>query len=431
PPQFPLLPGTMKLPEAAQQQISSQIEQHYGQHESLNFPLGGPIRWQGKSASVEAVIEETPKLIKAKSPLGDYQSEPATGQTLLVLPQNGQSSAEAEQTPAELARVRIPWTGTVQSLTAEEVEFIPDGTEHTSLQVGDEMVLRPSHQLLAGQGIYRQHCMACHGISGGGDGPQSQILNPKPRDFRLGIFKYTSTVPGLPSSHDDLKKVIKQGIAGTGMPAFKLLGNHEIAQAVDYVRYLALRGVLERDLALEVGVELPLLKTPEETEQFYSLKLPQIVQKETSRQFELCFAADDPARMVQPTSEPPEPGEKSVANPELTSVENGRLLFQSKTGQCATCHGADGKGDGEQTKAFHKGPDGNEYPEPGLHDSWGHLVKPRDLSYGVFHGGREKIDLYRRIYAGVKGTPMPAYALSGLTEQEIWDLVNFVLSLGE
>ena len=43
------------------------------------------------------------------------------------------------------------------------------------------------------QGLYREHCVHCHGISGDGSGPTSAFLNPYPRDFRLGKFKYKST----------------------------------------------------------------------------------------------------------------------------------------------------------------------------------------------------------------------------------------------
>ena len=42
-------------------------------------------------------------------------------------------------------------------------------------------------------GLYREHCAHCHGITGDGAGPTAAILNPYPRDFRLGKFKFKST----------------------------------------------------------------------------------------------------------------------------------------------------------------------------------------------------------------------------------------------
>ena len=45
-------------------------------------------------------------------------------------------------------------------------------------------------------GLYREHCAHCHGISGDGAGPTARTLNPYPRDFRLGKFKFKSTPAG-------------------------------------------------------------------------------------------------------------------------------------------------------------------------------------------------------------------------------------------
>ena len=46
----------------------------------------------------------------------------------------------------------------------------------------------------------------------------------------------------------------------------------------------------------------------------------------------------------------------------------------------------------------------------------------------MFRGGRRPIDIYARIEAGIKGTPMPAFGAK-LTEQQKWDIVNYVLYL--
>src|SRR5687768_12420679 len=42
----------------------------------------------------------------------------------------------------------------------------------------------------ARQGLYRKHCVHCHGISGDGAGPTAGFLNPYPRDYRNGVFKF-------------------------------------------------------------------------------------------------------------------------------------------------------------------------------------------------------------------------------------------------
>jgi hypothetical protein len=45
----------------------------------------------------------------------------------------------------------------------------------------------------------------------------------------------------------------------------------------------------------------------------------------------------------------------------------------------------------------------------------------------MFHGGDQPIDIYRRIFAGINGTPMPGFGQS-LSEQPdtLWHLVNYV-----
>ena len=68
-------------------------------------------------------------------------------------------------------------------------------------------------------------------------------------------------------------------------------------------------------------------------------------------------------------------------------------------------------------------------------DDWGNPLRPANLNEGdrtVYKGGRRPIDLYWRIAKGINGTPMPVHLGSQLTsDEEVWDLVNFVLALPE
>ncbi len=66
-----------------------------------------------------------------------------------------------------------------------------------------------------------------------------------PRDFRDGLFKYTSTSGGGKPLWNDLERIVRRGIPGTSMPAFSQLPDKEIGALVDYVRYLNLRGQTE------------------------------------------------------------------------------------------------------------------------------------------------------------------------------------------
>ena len=98
------------------------------------------------------------------------------------------------------------------------------------------------------RGLFRRHCAHCHGLAGDGNGPTAQFLNPYPRDFRLGIFKFKSNEKGSKPTHADLTKILFNGIRGTAMPSFKLLHKDEIEALVHYVKYLSIRGQMERFL---------------------------------------------------------------------------------------------------------------------------------------------------------------------------------------
>jgi mono/diheme cytochrome c family protein len=115
---------------------------------------------------------------------------------------------------------------------------------------------------------------------------------------------------------------------------------------------------------------------------------------------------------------------------DAASRARGRALFLSDKTKCIACHGITGRGNGPRTEDFEKKPGTDEeYSKPGLFDNWGHPIKPRNLTTGIYRGGRRPIDIYRRIYAGIKGTPMAAFGGNVLNDDEIWDLVNYVMSI--
>jgi mono/diheme cytochrome c family protein len=78
---------------------------------------------------------------------------------------------------------------------------------------------------------------------------------------------------------------------------------------------------------------------------------------------------------------------------------------------CAPCHGATAKGDGTQKQT----------------DSKGFPTRPRDLTLGVFKGSPEADQVYRRIVAGLPGSPMPQSGY--LQGKDGWHLTHFVRSL--
>lgn len=94
--------------------------------------------------------------------------------------------------------------------------------------------------------LYARECSTCHGVAGGGDGRAAAQLDPKPRDFRSGEFVHRAVSPAPRPAQDDLVRVLKRGIAGTGMPLFTRLGPARQSGLADYVRFLSLRGEVER-----------------------------------------------------------------------------------------------------------------------------------------------------------------------------------------
>ena len=97
------------------------------------------------------------------------------------------------------------------------------------------------------RGLYRRHCAHCHGTTGDGAGPTAIFLNPYPRDYRQGKFKFKSTETNAKPTHADLKRTLVDGIPGTAMPSFALLPNDEVEALVEYVKYLSVRGKTEAE----------------------------------------------------------------------------------------------------------------------------------------------------------------------------------------
>lgn len=276
------------------------------------------------------------------------------------------------------------------------------------------------------QGLYRRHCAACHGLAGDGAGPAAR-LNPYPRDFRTGVFKYTSTRAGAKPTPEDLQRTLRRGVPATAMPSFARLTDVQVAALIEYVKYLSIRGQAELFL-FQLVVDDQCALPP-------SLSL---VMEEG-----VLPAADsweDPVRhraelVVDPPPRPPLDTPERLA----ASINLGRTLYLSTNCQCVKCHGPEGKGDGEQSELYDnwnkpKGltPEQRAALEP-LFTLPIQRLRPRNFHQGIFRGGSRPLDLYWRVCVGIKGTPMPPAgrgpgAPGVLTDQEIWHVVHFVLA---
>jgi mono/diheme cytochrome c family protein len=321
---------------------------------------------------------------------------------------------------------------------------------------GDQFIVGYGDGLQMGRVVYMKNCMHCHGVTGDGAGPTGQFLNPRPRDYRKGVFKFTSTQPGEKASRNDLHRVVQYGIPGTYMPSFLLLGDRETKAVVEYVRWLAIRGEFEKRLVEELASDYSKsaiedantkeqnaykIKQKNKEEAEKPASLPKAIKaagdgfKKYVTDNEYSSAIDETANLLAEAWAHAEESE-TVVNPSVQRVndtpesrERGRLLYMSDKTKCYTCHGPTGRGDGSSTEDFWDVPGTQKkYEKRGLHDEWGNPLKPRNLTLGQYRGGRRPIDLFRRMFTGIKGTPMPKFG-GALKDAEIWDIVNYVMSL--
>ena len=93
-----------------------------------------------------------------------------------------------------------------------------------------------AEDLAAGKTLYAEYCTHCHGEHGDGQGVMADLLDPRPRDFRRGIYKIRRTPQGELPTDEDLLRIIGNGMPGSSMPGWSgVLSDAEIWQLVDYI----------------------------------------------------------------------------------------------------------------------------------------------------------------------------------------------------
>jgi len=92
-----------------------------------------------------------------------------------------------------------------------------------------------------GATIYAKRCILCHGEEGDGDSPAAERLNPPPRDFTLGQYKFKTTAFDQDYADDgDLFRMIRDGMPGTAMPGWAdILSEQDMWDLIAHIKTFA------------------------------------------------------------------------------------------------------------------------------------------------------------------------------------------------
>ena len=264
----------------------------------------------------------------------------------------------------------------------DDVSAAPPGS-------GDSITLAdvpPTGAAARGRVVYDKYCVGCHGDEGRGDGAAARFLDPLPRDFQAGRFKFRSTTGADLPTVDDLMRTITCGLSGSAMPGFPLVPEQERRDVARFVLHLGVLGLVRKEVTYLVN---------EEGETLASIRGESLAQ--IRAEAEAKVAARRPTRA--PASVPATD----------SSVAAGRALYDA---QCASCHGATGRGDGSSALTLR---DWKDAP-----------IVPRDFTSGVYRAGSTDGDLFLRLKTGISGTPMPSFSGS---DAELWSIVHYVGTL--
>ena len=131
-------------------------------------------------------------------------------------------------------------------------------TTGAALQASD---MGKSQDLLPrGKQVYLRRCVGCHGEKGDGKGSSARFLNPKPRDFTSGIFKFRSTAGDANSlpSDEDLFITVSHGLWGTAMPPWYEISVGERLAVIQFIKTFSDRWKKEKPgVAIAIPDEPP------------------------------------------------------------------------------------------------------------------------------------------------------------------------------
>ncbi|MBI3450307.1 MAG: c-type cytochrome [Acidobacteria bacterium] len=238
-------------------------------------------------------------------------------------------------------------------------------------------------RLRDGEAVYREYCVGCHGVKGDGQGPAARFLDPKPRDFTKGLFKFASVASGDLPRDEDLMRTITRGLPGSSMPAWQLLPEEQRRAVIVYLKTFSKMWSKNQP-----GTPIAVSENP--------------------------FAAGGGAAMRQ-------------------AVGRGKTVYHVLA-TCWQCHpsyatheevAAMAKSEGKEI-TVREGADRATRVE----DAWDQPLMPTDFPRRRMKGGSSVADFYRTIASGIGGTAMPTWK-GGLEERDLWALAYYVKSLAD
>ena len=99
-------------------------------------------------------------------------------------------------------------------------------TVAVSTASADDAAIAKGKELYNGIGA----CASCHGALGAGDGVAAAALEPKPRSFLAGTFKYDTDKDGKPGTETDLYNIVTDGAQKYG-GSMMMVGRPDIPEA--------------------------------------------------------------------------------------------------------------------------------------------------------------------------------------------------------
>lgn len=354
-------------------------------------------------------------------------------------PSNPLAGIKEEEKKAILNAMKLPAAdrrqlgATLEKIfgTPAEPKIQPQDEE----QLGQIKALKLERKTLReGSILYRQQCLHCHGLTGDGRGPTARWVNPHPRDYRQGIFKFTSVDQDIgvrKPRRADIIRVMEQGIDGTSMPSFNILTEEQKEALASYVIHLSIRGECEFEVIKSRLISEESESVDDQVQTWLSTLLGRWVAAQSAEiKVSGPYPYQHPSQTFLALYVKSLDGSLSASEEEAfgklgeekqrfdrlrQSVQNGRNAFLAEkageSGGCRACHPNFGR---QSTYRF---------------DSWGTMVRPTDLTRGIYRGGRRPLDLYWRIYSGINGSgmaPFKTLASTNPAEDKVWDLVNFL-----